>query len=259
VLTNRRVRHLLGLSGGKDSAALAIYMRDRVPEMEYFFCDTGHELPEVYEHLNRLEAHLGRDIVRLDNAGRDFDHYLAVYKGFLPSPGARWCTKHLKIEPFERFAGNDEVRSYIAIRADEDRGGYHSTKPNITPVFPFKEDGIVKRDVIRLLEGSGLGLPQYYEWRSRSGCYFCFFQRKIEWVRLLERHPALFEKAKEYEKPNPETGELYTWSAGESLEELSRPERIAQIKSDKADQPDSANPASPDSLLIHILGEADWI
>ncbi len=27
------VRHLLGLSGGKDSVALAIYMRDKVPEI----------------------------------------------------------------------------------------------------------------------------------------------------------------------------------------------------------------------------------
>ena len=56
VLTKSRVRHLLGLSGGKDSTALAVYMRERVPEMEYFFCDTGHELPEVYEYLNRLEG-----------------------------------------------------------------------------------------------------------------------------------------------------------------------------------------------------------
>lgn len=30
------VRHLLGLSGGKDSSALAIYLRDKVPEMEYY-------------------------------------------------------------------------------------------------------------------------------------------------------------------------------------------------------------------------------
>lgn len=38
---NKPVRHLLGLSGGKDSAALAIYLRDKVPDMEYFFADTG--------------------------------------------------------------------------------------------------------------------------------------------------------------------------------------------------------------------------
>ena len=47
-------RHILSLSGGKDSAALAIYMRDRVTEMEYVFSDTRKELPETYEYL---EAH----------------------------------------------------------------------------------------------------------------------------------------------------------------------------------------------------------
>ena len=35
------VRHVLGLSGGKDSAALAIYIKDHYPDlhskMEYFF------------------------------------------------------------------------------------------------------------------------------------------------------------------------------------------------------------------------------
>jgi len=75
-------------------------------------------------------------------------------------------------------------------------------------------------------------LPRYYNWRSRSGCYFCFFQQKIEWVGLLENHPDLFAKAKQYEKFDPKTGERYTWNEGESLEELSRPERVAQIKAE---------------------------
>ena len=39
-------RHVLSLSGGKDSAALAVYMRDLVPDMEYIFHDTDKELPE---------------------------------------------------------------------------------------------------------------------------------------------------------------------------------------------------------------------
>jgi len=57
-------RHILGLSGGKDSTALAIYMKDRVPQMEYVFCDTDKELTETYEYLNRVEAFLGKRIVR---------------------------------------------------------------------------------------------------------------------------------------------------------------------------------------------------
>jgi 3'-phosphoadenosine 5'-phosphosulfate sulfotransferase (PAPS reductase)/FAD synthetase len=228
-MTENRIRHILGISGGKDSAALAVYMRDRVPDMEYVFADTDKELEETYQFLSLLEAYLGRPIVRL-NAERPFDHYLKVYNGYLPSSRQRWCTRVLKLKPFEEYVGNDTVVNYVGIRVDEDREGLISTKPNIKTVFPFKEDGITHADVLRILDEAGLGLPKYYEWRSRSGCYFCFFQRKSEWVGLLEKHPDLFEMAKAYEKADPITGERYTWQSGESLEELSQPERVAQIK-----------------------------
>jgi 3'-phosphoadenosine 5'-phosphosulfate sulfotransferase (PAPS reductase)/FAD synthetase len=223
-----KMRHVLGLSGGKDSAALAIYMRDRVPEMEYFFTDTGAELPEVYEFLDRLEAYLSKPIVRL-TPERDFDHLLYnVYNGFLPSPNTRWCTREMKIRPFERWVGEDETLAYIAIRADEDRDGYRSTKPNIQPVFPFKEAGLRFADIDRILSGAGLGMPAYYEWRSRSGCYFCFFQRKNEWLGLAEKHPDLFERAKQYEKIHADSNERFTWSQTETLAELV--ERAADIR-----------------------------
>ena len=218
------VRHVMGISGGKDSSALALYMRDRVPQMEYFFCDTGSELPETYEYLQRLETALGKPITRL-NADRNFDHWLWVYQGALPSPQMRWCTKALKIKPLEEWIGDSETMSYVAIRADEHRDGYISHKPNIRPVYPFKEDGIDKDGVMRILDDAGLGLPEYYEWRTRSGCYFCFFQRKAEWVGLSERHPDLFEKAVAYEdKVNYEAqamqGRQYTWTSNETLREL---------------------------------------
>src|SRR5262249_38241755 len=110
------------------------------------------------------------------------------------------------------------------------RTAYVSSKPNIKTVLPFVEDGITVTDVYRILEESGLGLPSYYSWRTRSGCYFCFFQRRAEWVGLLENHPDLFEKAKEYEKIDTIMGDRYTWSQRESLEELAQPERVAEIK-----------------------------
>lgn len=223
------VRHILSLSGGKDSAALAVYMRDRIPGLEYVFCDTKKELDETYDYLGKLEAYLGKVIIRL-NDDRGFDHWLHVYGNYLPSSRMRWCTRQLKLKPFEDYVGDDNVVSYVGIRADEDREGYVSTKPNIRAVFPFKEDGIKKADVIRILEEAGLGLPEYYKWRTRSGCYFCFFQRKVEWAGLLENHPDLYEKAKAYEKVDPETGQRYTWQQGESLDELAAPERLVQIR-----------------------------
>jgi 3'-phosphoadenosine 5'-phosphosulfate sulfotransferase (PAPS reductase)/FAD synthetase len=230
-------RHVLGLSGGKDSAALAVWMRDHHSELDidYFFTDTGEELPEVYEFLGKLEGYLGKPIARL-NPRRDFHFWLREYNHFLPSPQTRWCTRQLKLAPFEQWvkpwlAAGDTVFSYVAIRADEEyREGYSAKAENLKVRFPFREAGIDKAGVVDILESSGVGYPKYYEWRSRSGCTFCFFQQKIEWVRLKEQHPEDFEKAKELEKDALEHGSPFTWSKGESLRDLEKPERIAAIK-----------------------------
>lgn len=232
-------KHVLGLSGGRDSAALAVFMRQAYPELDigYFFTDTGKELPEVYEFLGRLEGFLGKPIKYL-NPDRDFDFWLREYGNFLPSPRTRWCTRQLKLRPFEQWIKKDlkagtRVMSYVAIRADEPaRVGMHATDPNLEVRFPFREHGIDKAAVIDLLESSGLGLPTYYRWRSRSGCTFCFYQQKIEWVRLKREHPNAFEEAKRYEKTALEHGSPFTWSDRESLVELEQPERIAEIEAD---------------------------
>jgi len=233
--TAHDLRHVCGISGGKDSSALAIYLRDRVPDMEYFFCDTGAELPETYEYLHRLEVVLGKPVNRL-NSNRGFDHWFEVYRGALPSPQMRWCTRQMKIQPLEDWLGDDPAVSYVAIRADEqNRKGYVPTKPNITAVFPFIEEGIDHEGVLRILEEAGIGLPEYYEWRTRSGCYFCFFQRKAEWVGLADRHPDLYERAVAIEQKVLKDagadgdasyqelamqGRAYTWSQKETLTEL---------------------------------------
>ena len=232
---------MLGLSGGRDSAALAVYMRQNHPKLniEYFFTDTGKELPEVYEYLVKLEGFLGKPIQRL-NPDRDFDFWLKQYNDFLPSPQTRWCTRQLKLRPFEQWVkpmleDGTRVYSYVAIRADEQyREGYASKSQNLVVRLPLKESGIDKAGVLEILEGTGLGLPSYYEWRTRSGCTFCFFQQKIEWVRLRERHPVYFQEAKDYEKTAIESGSPFTWSQGESLQELEHPERIDQIQRDHA-------------------------
>lgn len=357
------VRHVLGISGGKDSAALAIWLKDHYPQLpiEYYFCDTGKELEATYKLVTNLEIYLGRKITRLEaglTSHKDpFDHFWKLYGGYLPSSNSRWCTKKLKLEPFEQFVGDDPVISYVGIREDEDREGYISTKPNIQSIFPFrkniwsheiiryildnkqmpgliegyhlllgneltwnlsyslktpvspkftqpeklntflsegiatfnkvvfsllkeskyplslvndfpltqKEVGLVRDDVFKVLRDSGVGVPEYYEKvtfevngkqgeysRSRSGCYFCFFQQKIEWVWLYEQHPEKFQQAMEYEK------EGYTWMQDERLEELIQPERIIQIKEDQLKRNQKAtNKKSP--FLIDILEEEEGI
>jgi 3'-phosphoadenosine 5'-phosphosulfate sulfotransferase (PAPS reductase)/FAD synthetase len=335
------VKHLLGISGGKDSAALSIYMSQKYPELdiEYYTCDTGKELKETYDLIGRLNSVLGRDIELYKSMDEDnspmknpFDHFLAMYGGYLPSATARWCTNKMKLQPFESYVGDEPTISYVGIRGDENREGYISKKENIQTIFPFRKniwsEDVIKKllinsnmelvkayynkyanknvlpnalqyveqlispkftqtqklnalidvdlklfnkvifeflkttdypigkldvfpliendeiigldDVFQILEESGVGIPAYYKpieyqveidgeikkgtySRSRSGCFFCFYQQKIEWVWLLEQHSELYAKAIEYEK------EGYSWMA-ERLEDLEKPERVASIK-----------------------------
>ena len=235
----RPIRHVLNVSGGKDSSAMALLMAGRVKGleqfrhdgMEYVFCDTQKELPETYEYLARLEAELGSKIIRL-NAKAGFDHWHKVFNGYLPSPQNRWCTKLLKLKPFEAHVGTDNVISYVGLRADEDRIGYISKKPNIKTRYPLKEAGIDYEGVIRILEDSGLGLPTFMKWgRTNSGCTFCFFQTPYEWAKLLETYPGYFKEAMDYETIDPkDPNKQFTWMEGAPLSSLlDRDERARVI------------------------------
>lgn len=254
--TAKKERHILNMSGGKDSTALAIHMRRAHPdlEIEYVFCDTMKELKETYEYLNRIEAYLGKKIIRL-NAESGFDHWHKVFNGYLPSPQMRWCTKLLKLKPFEAYVGDDLVVSYVGIRADEDRLGYVSTKPNIRAVFPLREAGIDYAGVIRLLEESGLGMPPYTKWgRTHSGCFFCFFQQPIEWVRLYENHPDQFKEAMDYEKISDEPGKTFTWNQGMPLSEIMKPKVIAEIKARHEERQERMRKNRQNRKLVETLG-----
>jgi len=356
---SKKLRHVLGISGGKDSAALAIYMHRHYPEIdiEYYTCDTGKELQATYDLIEKLEGFLGKQIVKLraaEGSTQDpFDHFYQLYGGYLPSSNARWCTKKLKLEPFENFVGDDPVVSYVGIRADENREGYISKKSNIQSVFPFRkniwsedvlmkvlrnsnigalveayrflfpdtkervfdvlqqpikpglslqqkmdmlldagirqfnhvvfellkttnyplahldsfplledENLLMKQDIFDLLRNSGVGVPEYYEEkpfeleagagyyaRSRSGCYFCFFQQKIEWVWLLEQQPQWFKKAMEYEDEK----EGFTWNQNESLRQLSEPKRVLAIKEEYLQANNRKKLTNKSSKLVDIL------
>jgi 3'-phosphoadenosine 5'-phosphosulfate sulfotransferase (PAPS reductase)/FAD synthetase len=361
----KQVRHVLGISGGKDSAALAIYIKINYPEIhdkiEYYTTDTGRELNETYELIDRLEAFLGKKILRLngmldeDMGMTPFDFFLKSYGGYLPSTNARWCTKKLKLDPFEKFVGADPIISYVGIRGDEDREGYISKKSTIQSIFPFRrniwsedvinkvlnntnieflttnfelidtkidkvrfieilqnpisssysqstklkallevgtkdfnrlvfsfmktteyplsleeefslidnDEVVVLEDVFSILKDSNVGIPAYYNKvefevngkkgsysRSRSGCFFCFFQQKIEWVWLYEQHNELFIKAMEYEK------EGYTWMQDEPLTEICKPERINKIKEDFIKKTEKIK-TSKSEYFIDILNDSE--
>lgn len=235
-------RHILGLSGGKDSTALAIHIMNTRPDVhekiEYYFTDTGTELEEIYTYLDKLEKYLGKKVqlikatvdenkklgfraTNVDDEQVPFDDVLYdKFNGFLPAPNARWCTRYLKIEPMEKWINGEYCVSYIGLRADEpQRVGYDSKgkkNVNITPVYPFREDNIDIQKVFQILEET-VGMPEYYKWKTRSGCFFCFYQRRVEYAILYFLYPELFKYSKKYETEHSD-GRKFTWVKDKPLE-----------------------------------------
>ena len=167
---------VLGISGGKDSAALAIYLKRLYPQLpiEYYNTDTKCELAETEKLIENLKSYLGH--IEILVAAEDspeptpFDHFLKISGGYLPSPQARWCTQKMKLAEFERFVGDDPTISYVGIRGDEDREGYVSTKPNIQAIFPFRKN-IWSIDVIHnVMQNSNIGVISslYKEYASND-------------------------------------------------------------------------------------------
>jgi len=125
------------------------------------------------------------------------------------------------------------------------------------------EDSVDIKKVYQLFKDNGVKVPGYYDEiefevngkkgvynRSRSGCFFCFYQRKIEWIWLYERHPDLFFQAQEYEKDG------YSWMDNETLDQIIKPERMAQIKLDYiATIQKKLNGKNKSNKLVDILAD----
>ncbi|MEJ7662190.1 MAG: hypothetical protein WKG07_22800 [Hymenobacter sp.] len=161
-MKNKPLRHVLGISGGKDSAALAIYLRQRHPELEmdYYFCVTrARSCRKPTPSSATWKTTWGRDNPpERGNGGRQPQKVVRPLRGGvrrLPALVERPVVhQKLKLEPFERYVGTDPVVSYVGIRGDEDREGYISRKPNIQSIFPFRRN-IWSEDVVqRVLQAS---------------------------------------------------------------------------------------------------------
>ena len=188
------VAHVIGLSGGKDSTALALRMRELHPELPLnFLCTpTGDELPELVAHWAYLEQVLGQPLIRLTN--RTLNEWIDGWK-MLPNFRARWCTRVLKIVPAQVFVQiHGNVLMYVGFRADEEgRAGIYDD--SVRSVYPMRDDwGWDLTDVRRYLRDRGVKIPR------RTDCARCFYQRIVDWHRLWRDHPDLYASAEKQEK-----------------------------------------------------------
>lgn len=187
--------HVVALSGGKDSTALALRLAELEPRDYAYVCTpTGDELPEWFQHMTRLGALLGKPVIPI--MGGSLKGLVEKWNA-IPNWRQRWCTRKLKIEPFAAFLMQQPkpVTCYVGLRADEEEreGGDYAKVPNVAMRFPLREWGWEVGDVTAYLDQKGIRIPE------RTDCARCFYQTLGEWWRLWKDHPAIYADAEAQE------------------------------------------------------------
>ena len=169
------MKHIVALSGGKDSTAMALRLAEVEPrDYTYVITPTGNELPEMFAHWRRVSDLLGKPLVPILHGKRSLQGLIRQQHA-LPNHAARWCTRMLKLEPYYGWLSiQTPCVSYVGLRADEE------SRPGM--IFP-DADGIQMDFPMR-----------------RWDCAVCFWQRIGEWFLLWRDNLSAFMEGEELEE-----------------------------------------------------------
>lgn len=217
---------VVSLSGGKDSTALCLWLREQGIEHQRVFADTGWEHSAVYEQIDYLEKRLG-PIARVGYPGGM--EALVKKKGMFPSRLGRFCTQHLKVIPIAQYLQSleSDVINVVGIRAAESKA--RSAMPRWEwQAAPF--DCWVWRPLIAATEDDVIALHQrhavkpcrlYLEHNvSRVGCWPCIFARKSEIRTIADIDPSAIDRLQVLEADVQEQARQRYAAKGETFESL---------------------------------------
>ena len=186
----------VSLSGGKDSTAMLLMMLERGEQVDkVVFWDSGVEFPQMYEHLERLEAFTGIAVTRV-SIKESFEWWLcereltrggrAGQHGYgWARPNARWCTR---LKTIALDAETRGMTKCIGIAADEKR-------PLVDGVrYPLIEYGVTERDALDYCLAHGFDWGGLYNDFKRVSCFLCPLKGLDELRTLRRNYPELWSE-----------------------------------------------------------------
>ncbi|WP_339823967.1 phosphoadenosine phosphosulfate reductase family protein [Sulfitobacter dubius] len=206
---------IASVSGGKDSTAMCLHLREREINYTPVFIDTGWESEQTYNYIeNTLPEIIGEitTIVKVidlpddvEQIARSFEDRMGRYSpmirrilkyGSFPSRKARWCTVDLKVDTMKRHISkiDEDVVNAVGIRAEESSSRSqmgeweYSTSYQCEVWRPII--GWTLQDVIDIHHRHGVApCSLYLKGASRVGCWPCIYARKAEIRRIGDSDP----------------------------------------------------------------------
>lgn len=180
------------VSGGKDSTALILWLRENEIPARHVFADTGWEAPETYAYLDTLRARLG---IAIDVVGDPRGMAgVARHKAGFPLRKGRWCTEFLKLRPIAEYLRTvgDEVACAVGVRAEESEARAKLPALEESPDLdawtwrPLLAWSIA--DVLAIHTRHSVPVnPLYQRGHNRVGCFPCIMSGRDE-IRLIAEH-----------------------------------------------------------------------
>lgn len=200
-------RHIVALSGGKDSTAMALRLMEAEPRDYTFVCTpTGNEPDAMFEHWRTIGEMLGKPILPIMGGTL---HGLIREQKRLPNHRQRWCTRRLKLEPYYKWlATQTPCVSHVGLRADEEGrpGMIFPDADGVQMDFPMRRWGWQEKDVWDYLASKGVTIPK------RTDCKDCFWATLGELYELWRDDlPGYLEGEQLEEYVSAEKGESYTF------------------------------------------------
>lgn len=163
---------------------MALRLAEIAPRDYVYVCTpTGNELPSMFAHWRKLGELLQGPIIPIMHTTGLYG--LIRHEKMIPNFRTRFCTKHLKIKPYERWLKlNTPCISYVGLRSDEEtrEGGMYEHIPGVQMCFPMRDWKWGKTEVLDYLACRGVTIPR------RTDCAVCYHQRLIEWFELWRDH-----------------------------------------------------------------------